>query len=658
MRTSKKLEIAMRCPQPLGRTAVPDPCRLNATDLGGFPTESSSTEITEARLTMFAMKDVNHDYVRRHGSPLSAEDWDTSILYFGASQTGWSQNSTEQQAFAHRGRETTDHLVPPGRKPAQQPAVVASYNDGDTELILPAGRAASGEDKLPSSTHSIGRLEGVEHPFVWRSFPSDRIIRELWRDFPRLNLVEAMDRIKAAEQKLLLEDAGNAKQGYGNLFTVRAIMLALEDDTHNASWAAEQALRLGAAEEYAELARLVVRFCAWKGGAAPASCSVSTLCALEATGSFRAALARSASADVLDLTLAAAIEFSRHKVATAERLARCALKRANRMIAMRVSAASVLAWVLYEQGKLEEAEQLLKSWFPAIRAVGSIDCAVYAHRILARLAARNGDRATAMATLDKGCDLAESRNWPRLLAAMLEERIRLCEPGQEARAAKWLTQLCNLAEAHRSPVRSAKSDIACHQARAKLYCFLTFKTGGSPRAALAHLRHDAWLSQDLHASSWVNLAEAQVLWIGGDHDGSVACVAKTLRTAEATGLRQQLADAGPLLPLIIAHFLRGSGIERDLLAFTICAADTLESRTAPDRDKGRRVDRGGASLTAREQDVLQLIGEGRTNKMIAQTQGVTPETIKTHVKNIFAKLGVERRAQAVVKAQRLGLLAM
>jgi LuxR family maltose regulon positive regulatory protein len=43
--------------------------------------------------------------------------------------------------------------------------------------------------------------------------------------------------------------------------------------------------------------------------------------------------------------------------------------------------------------------------------------------------------------------------------------------------------------------------------------------------------------------------------------------------------------------------------------------------------------------------------------MIAHTQGVAPETVKTHIKNIFAKLGVERRAQAVAKAQRLGLLA-
>jgi LuxR family maltose regulon positive regulatory protein len=86
-------------------------------------------------------------------------------------------------------------------------------------------------------------------------------------------------------------------------------------------------------------------------------------------------------------------------------------------------------------------------------------------------------------------------------------------------------------------------------------------------------------------------------------------------------------------------------------------ADTLQCRPAPIPDKGRRAIRGGDGLSPREQAVLKLIGEGRTNKMIAHTQGVAPETVKTHIKNIFAKLGVERRAQAVAKAQRLGLLA-
>jgi LuxR family transcriptional regulator, maltose regulon positive regulatory protein len=44
-----------------------------------------------------------------------------------------------------------------------------------------------------------------------------------------------------------------------------------------------------------------------------------------------------------------------------------------------------------------------------------------------------------------------------------------------------------------------------------------------------------------------------------------------------------------------------------------------------------------------------------SNKEIARDLAIAPETVKSHVKNIFAKLNVEKRAQAVSRAQSLGL---
>jgi LuxR family maltose regulon positive regulatory protein len=62
------------------------------------------------------------------------------------------------------------------------------------------------------------------------------------------------------------------------------------------------------------------------------------------------------------------------------------------------------------------------------------------------------------------------------------------------------------------------------------------------------------------------------------------------------------------------------------------------------------------SLTPRERGILGLIAEGQSNKEIAQSLGIAPETVKSHVKNIFDKLSVEKRAQAIARAQSLGLL--
>ena len=49
-------------------------------------------------------------------------------------------------------------------------------------------------------------------------------------------------------------------------------------------------------------------------------------------------------------------------------------------------------------------------------------------------------------------------------------------------------------------------------------------------------------------------------------------------------------------------------------------------------------------LTPREQGVLQLVAQRRSSKEVARTLGITPETVKTHVKNVFGKLSVETRS--------------
>jgi two-component system, NarL family, response regulator LiaR len=62
-------------------------------------------------------------------------------------------------------------------------------------------------------------------------------------------------------------------------------------------------------------------------------------------------------------------------------------------------------------------------------------------------------------------------------------------------------------------------------------------------------------------------------------------------------------------------------------------------------------------LTPRERDVLQLIGQGQSNKEIAATLQVTEGTVKGHVSAILAKLGVADRTQAALYAVRHGFAA-
>jgi DNA-binding NarL/FixJ family response regulator len=69
----------------------------------------------------------------------------------------------------------------------------------------------------------------------------------------------------------------------------------------------------------------------------------------------------------------------------------------------------------------------------------------------------------------------------------------------------------------------------------------------------------------------------------------------------------------------------------------------------------RRVD-GPVRLTRRELEVLSLLAEGLPNKLICRRLGISAGTVKIHVSRVLAELGVSSRLEAVIVAQRLGVL--
>ena len=61
-------------------------------------------------------------------------------------------------------------------------------------------------------------------------------------------------------------------------------------------------------------------------------------------------------------------------------------------------------------------------------------------------------------------------------------------------------------------------------------------------------------------------------------------------------------------------------------------------------------------LTGQELKVLTELASGRANKEIARVMGLSPNTIKTHLANLFAKLGASTRTEAVTRARELSLI--
>lgn len=62
------------------------------------------------------------------------------------------------------------------------------------------------------------------------------------------------------------------------------------------------------------------------------------------------------------------------------------------------------------------------------------------------------------------------------------------------------------------------------------------------------------------------------------------------------------------------------------------------------------------NLTPRENEILQLLARGMTDPEIGHILGISSRTVRTHNSHMFSKLGVRNRTEAVLTAQRLGLL--
>jgi ATP/maltotriose-dependent transcriptional regulator MalT len=81
----------------------------------------------------------------------------------------------------------------------------------------------------------------------------------------------------------------------------------------------------------------------------------------------------------------------------------------------------------------------------------------------------------------------------------------------------------------------------------------------------------------------------------------------------------------------------------------------LPSPVAPAQDL--QPDGNRFALTSREIEVMVLVADGKRNHEIATALTVTTGTVNRHLQNIFAKMGVENRAQAVKEAMRDGILS-
>jgi LuxR family transcriptional regulator, maltose regulon positive regulatory protein len=137
---------------------------------------------------------------------------------------------------------------------------------------------------------------------------------------------------------------------------------------------------------------------------------------------------------------------------------------------------------------------------------------------------------------------------------------------------------------------------------------------------------------------------------------ALAALEQAVGFARPGGFTRVFVDAGPRMQALLLR-LAGRGFAAETVG-RILAAFPRPDEAEP--AAGSRARAANANLieplTDRELDVLVMLRERLSNKEIAQQLGLSVMTVKRHTSNIYGKLGVDNRRDAVVKAESLKLL--
>ena len=318
---------------------------------------------------------------------------------------------------------------------------------------------------------------------------------------------------------------------------------------------------------------------------------------------------------------------------------------------LRALPASFLATVRYQQGNLAEAARLNLESIETIKLGGFLDCVASTIITASRLGNLNATEQSARHYLDDGERLADSRNWPRLQAELHLERTRISLLGNKqhealacARKLQTLSAAAGAAQADEYNYQTTLAALWCEAAGLPLHADL----GAAEKLLAQAERNNRRLMQ-----IQLNAALALLHWRRNAPEGAIDCLLEACRLAELCEAPQLLADlpARESLAALCTQALR----RKDLSPAQ--QAQLKRCSPAAGDPRGQALQqRAAVSLTGKERNILELVAHGKSNKEMAKLLGITPETVKSYMRNIFAKLGVDNRAQAAVAAMANGLI--
>lgn len=305
-----------------------------------------------------------------------------------------------------------------------------------------------------------------------------------------------------------------------------------------------------------------------------------------------------------------------------------------------------LAMLYYEQNDLEGAMECVEQGMQANRQTASVEMGSYGYRIAARICQLRGESVIARQHLRKAVEMAAEFNLSPLtlsLNAALQVQMALTD-GDLAAAEGAAPRVTNSLGMYPFIFYPELARVHLHILQGHIPEALELLAPVLPR-----VEQPGWAYPRLQVRVLQALAAE-------DPKSALSYLDEALALAQPVGAMRTFLDLGaPMHDLLLGlrfklPAVRAPFVERLLAAFP---AKPGAAATPPTSASAEAL---VEPLTEREIEVLQLIADGLTNPEIAQKLYLSTNTLKAHTQNIYSKLDVHSRVQAVNRARELGLI--
>jgi LuxR family maltose regulon positive regulatory protein len=320
--------------------------------------------------------------------------------------------------------------------------------------------------------------------------------------------------------------------------------------------------------------------------------------------------------------------------------------------------ASCYVWALYEANELAAAEAVFSQHHDIISESTLPDFLTVAYISMCRIHDANARLTAAEGILDEAAAIGHANGWSRLIGIVNSERIRRSlKAGSIDRArtvaaknssagpvlpAGWIPFANDIEDPSFGEIRLALAELDLNVAARLLDVEFKRQTG----RVLRQIR--------------LYLLRAQCARAREDRTSARRCIRHAVKLAQSGGfIRCFLDDSRQILNLLREEFQpehEGRRVFEHLEPEHVFVEAILNA-SGTDLGFGLTVAHGELQpLTDREREMLILLANGISNKDIARRLFVSANTVKFHLKNIYAKLSVNSRGQATTAARRIGLI--